>query len=98
MAKINYYQVGLPMFLDQNEKSQPPHEKMTKLEATMAKLERLHAKCPTSQALLMEEVNTLPQEKLIVERGVDELALTRAKMTLSRAQLIMDETNFNAQI
>ena len=98
MTEINCYQVGFLRFLDQNEKIQPPHERMTKLEATMAKLERLHVECPTSQALLMKEVNTPPQEESIVERGVDELALTRAKLTLSRVELIMDEINFNAQI
>ena len=32
-AEIDYSQVGLHSFLDQNEKSQPPHERMTKLEA-----------------------------------------------------------------
>ena len=40
-AEMDYSQVGLPRFLEQNEKSQPPHERMTKLEATMAELERV---------------------------------------------------------
>ena len=64
----------------------------------MAKLERVYDEQAISQVLLMEEVNTPPQEESIVEREVDELALTRAKLTLSRVELIMDETNFNAQI
>ena len=47
-AKMNYSQVGLPRFLDQNEISQPPNGRMTKLEETMVELERVHAKCATS--------------------------------------------------
>ena len=42
-AAMDYSQVGLPRFLDQNEKSQPLNERITKLEATMAKLERVCA-------------------------------------------------------
>ena len=33
-VEMDYSQVGLPRFLNQNEKSQPPHERMTKLEVT----------------------------------------------------------------
>ena len=47
-AEMDYSQVGLPRFLDQKEKSQPPQERMTKLEVTMAKLERFRAECATS--------------------------------------------------
>ena len=36
MAEMDYSQVGLPRFLDPNEISQPPQERMTKLEAAMA--------------------------------------------------------------
>ena len=35
-AKMDYSQVRLPTFLDQNEESQPPQERMTKFESTMA--------------------------------------------------------------
>ena len=42
-AEMDYSQVGLPRFLDQNEKSQPPHEGMTKLKETMVELERVYA-------------------------------------------------------
>ena len=42
-AEMDYSQVGLPRFLDQKEKSQPPQEKMTKLEVTMIDLERIYA-------------------------------------------------------
>ena len=34
--EMDYSQVGLPRFLDQKEKIQPPQERMTKLEETMA--------------------------------------------------------------
>ena len=51
---MDYFQVGFPRFLDSNEISQPPHERMTKLKATMAKLERVHVKCATSQVPLIE--------------------------------------------
>ena len=47
--EMDYSQVGLRRFLDQNEISQPPNGRMTKLEATMAELERFHVECATSQ-------------------------------------------------
>ena len=47
MAEMDHSQVGLPRFLDPNEISQPPQERMTKLEATMAE-------CATSQVQFME--------------------------------------------
>ena len=53
-AEIDYSQVGLPRFLDQKKKSQPPNGRMTKLEATMAKLERVRAEYATSQVQLKE--------------------------------------------
>ena len=45
MAEMNHSQVGLPRLLDTNEISQPPHERMSKLEAAMAELKRVHADC-----------------------------------------------------
>ena len=51
---MDYSQVGLPKFLDKNDKCQAPHEIMTKLEATKAELERVHAKCATSQVQFKE--------------------------------------------
>ena len=53
-AEMDYSQVGLPRFLDQNEISQPLNGRIKKLEATMAKLERVRAECATSQVQLME--------------------------------------------
>ena len=41
-VEMNHSQVGLPRFLDPNEISQPPRERMTKLEAAMAELKRVH--------------------------------------------------------
>ena len=49
MVEMNYSQVGLPRFLNPNEISQPPHERMTKLEVVMAELKIVHAECATSQ-------------------------------------------------
>ena len=46
----------------------------------------------------MREVNTPPQEESIIERLVGELAITKAKLALSRAQFLIEETKFNAQI
>ena len=55
MAEMDHSQVGLPRFIDPNdETSQPPQERMTKLEAAMPELERVHAKCATSQVQFME--------------------------------------------
>ena len=38
MAEMDHSQVGLPRLLDTNEISQPPHERMIKLEAAIAEL------------------------------------------------------------
>ena len=56
-AIMDYSQVGLSRFLDPNEISQPPHERMKKLKATMAELERVHAECATSQAPLASSIS-----------------------------------------
>ena len=54
MAEMDHSQVRLPRLLDTNEISQPPHERMTKLEAAMDELKRVHAECTTSQVQFME--------------------------------------------
>ena len=54
MAEMDYSQVGLPRFLDPSEICQPPKERMTKLEAAMVELKRVHAECATSQFQFME--------------------------------------------
>ena len=58
MAEMDHSQVGLPRFLDPNEISQSPQERMTKLEAVMAELKRVHAECTTSQVQFMELTRT----------------------------------------
>ena len=50
MVEIDHSQVRLPRFLDIDEITQPPQERMTTLEAAMAKLKRVHAECATSRA------------------------------------------------
>ena len=42
MDEMDYSQVGLPQFFYPNEISQPPHERMTKLEATLVEMKRVH--------------------------------------------------------
>ena len=54
MAEMDYSQVGLPQFFYPNEISQPPHERMTKLEAALVEMKRVHAECVTSQVQFME--------------------------------------------
>ena len=54
MDEIDYSQVGLPQFFDHNEISQPPHERMTKLEAALIEMKRVHGECVTSQVEFME--------------------------------------------
>ena len=74
-AEMDYSQVRLPRFLDQNETSQPPHGKMTKLEATMAELERVCVECTTSQARFMNgtratlQIQSSKLERLEVQVG-----------------------------
>ena len=54
MAEMDQSQVWLPRLLDTNEISQPLHERMTKLEAAMAELKRVHPECAISQVQFME--------------------------------------------
>ena len=54
MVEMDHSQVRLPRFFDPNEISQPPRERMTKLEAAMAELKRVHVECTTSQVQFME--------------------------------------------
>ena len=54
MAEMDYSQVGLPQVFYPNEISQPPHERMTKLEAALVEMKRVHDECVTSQVQFME--------------------------------------------
>ena len=69
-AEMDYSQVGLPRFIGQQGKSQPPHERMTKLEATMDELERVHIESATSpephEKTNDEVVKTIPEMTLWV--------------------------------
>ena len=46
--------MGCLSFFYPNEISQPPHERMTKLEAVLVEMKRFHAECVTSQVQFME--------------------------------------------
>ena len=68
-AEMTYSHIGLSRFLDQKEKIQPPQEKMTKLEATMADLEIIYAEDATSQVQFMNETRaTLQIQSAQLER------------------------------
>ena len=54
MAEMDYSKVRLPQFFYPNEISQLPHERMTKLEAALIEMKRVHAKCVTSPVHFME--------------------------------------------
>ena len=69
---MDYSQVGLPSFLDQNEISQPQNGRMTKLEATMTELERVHAECGTSQVQFMESTRANVQIQPMLFKSVKE--------------------------
>ena len=78
MDDLDYVQNGLPRFHTHDEISQPPQKTMTNLEATMAEWRRFQDEFETSQDNFMEEMNQPPQEELIFEVEVDELAISMA--------------------
>ena len=61
---------------------------MTKLEATMAKLERVHAECATSQVQLMEVTRANVQIQLM---PIKSLKKEMAPMATSFTQLTFDK-------
>ena len=85
---MDYSQVGLPRFLDQNEISQPPNGRIKKLEATMAELERVHAECATSQVQLMEVTRAHVQIQSMPFKSVRE---EMAPMGTSCTQLTFEK-------
>ena len=95
-AKMDYYQVGLPRFLDQKEKSQPPQERMTKLEATMAELERVHAECATSQIQFMEltraNVQIQPTPFKSMKEEMAPMATSCTQLTFKKEQPKQEES------
>ena len=88
MAKMDHSQVGLPRFLDPNEISQPPHERMTKLEAAMAELKRVHDECATSQIQFMELTRTNVQIQPTPFKSLKE---EMAPMATSGTQLTFEK-------
>ena len=54
MAGMDNSKVGLPQFFYPTEISQPPHERMTKLDVALVEMKRVHAECATSQVQFME--------------------------------------------
>ena len=88
MAEMDYSQVGLPQFFYPNEISQPPHERMTKLEATLVEMKRVHAECATSQVQFMELTRANVQ---IQHTPFDSLKEEMAPMATSGTQLTFDK-------
>ena len=88
MAEMDYSQVGLPRFFYPNEISQPPHERMKKLEATLVEMKRVHAKCATSQVQFMELTRANVQ---IQHTPFDSLKEEMASMATSGTQLTFEK-------
>ena len=93
---MDYSQVGLNSFCDQNEKSQPPQESMTKLGAKMAELERVRAECATSQVQFLELTRTNVQIQPTPFKSVkDEMApmtTSCTQLTFEKEQLKQEES------
>ena len=90
-SEMDYAQVGLPRFLVKNEKSQPPQEEMSNLEANMTRLRK-------SQAQFIEEVNTHPQDKSNAKNGVNELGFAMAELAKTMAEMPKEEACVNIKI
>ena len=88
MDEMDYSQVGLPQFLNPNEISQPPHERMTKLEAALIEMKRVHAECVTSQVQFMELTRANVQ---IQHTPFDSLEEEMALMATSGTQLTFEK-------
>ena len=96
MAEIDHSKVGLPRFLDPNEISQSPHKRMTKLEAAMAKLERVHAECATSQVkfieLTMANVQIQPTPFKSLKEEMISMVTSCTQLTFKREQPKQEES------
>ena len=90
MAKMDHSQVGLPRFFDPNEICQPSQEIMTKLEATISELERVHAECAISQVQFMEltranvQIQPMPFKSLKEEMA--PMATSGTQLTFEKEQ------------
>ena len=90
MAEMDHSQVGLPRFLDPNEISQPPNERMTKLEAAMDELKRVHAKCTTSQVQFIEltrvNIQIQPTPFKILKEEMAPMTTSSTQLTFEKEQ------------
>ena len=90
MAEMDHSQVRLPRFLDPNEISQPPQERMTKLEVAMAELKRAHAESPTSQVQFLEltraNVQIQPTPFKSLKEEMAPMATSSMQLTFEKEQ------------
>ena len=94
-AEMDYSQVRLPAFFYQNEESQPSHERMTKFEATIAELERVHLECEISKNKFMEltrtNVQIQPTLFKIVKEDIASMATSYTQLTFEKEQPKQEE-------
>ena len=83
MDEMDYSQVFNP-----NEISQPPHERMTKLEVALIEMKRIHVECVTSQVQFMELTRANVQ---IQHTPFDSLKEEMAPMATSGTQLTFEK-------
>ena len=88
MVEMDHSQVGLPRFLDRDEISQPPQERMTTLEAALIEMKRVHAECVTSPVQFMELTRANVQ---IQHTPFDSLKKEMAPMATSGTQLTFEK-------
>ena len=96
MVEMDRSQVGLPRFLDLDEISQPPQERMITLEAVIAKLKRVHAECATSQVQFMEltraNVQIQPTSFKSLKEEMAPMATSGTQLTFEKEQPKEDES------
>ena len=96
MVEMGHSQVGLSRFLDLDEISQPPQERMTTLEAAMVELKRVHVECATSQVRFMEftranvQIQPTPFKRLKEEMA--PMATYGTQLTFEKEQLKEEES------
>ena len=84
MAVMDNAQVGFPRFHAQNEMSPPPQEKMTNLEAIMAKWRRVRVKLAKSRnELFMEETKANVQFQSLPLKSLEETILHKPLLILN---------------
>ena len=96
MVEMDHSQVGLPRFLDLDEISQCPQERMTTLEAAMAELKRVHAEYATSQVQFMEltraNVQIQPAPFQILKEEMDPKATSYTQLGFEKEQTKEEES------